>query len=70
MSFFTDDKGNKSMMRLIVFMGSAIGAIGFLAGLAGFFLGKSESFMVMGASAALFGLGDITKWLQKMQENK
>jgi len=58
------------MMRLIAFIGSLMGAVGFLAGTAGFFIGRPDAVLVLGVSATLFGGTEVTKWLQKMQENK
>ena len=66
--FFQDDKGNKSMMRLITFMAAVLGGVGFLAGIVAYFVKIPEALMMVTAGGGMLTLGEGAKLLQKMQE--
>lgn len=64
MGYFQDDNGNKSMMRLLAFMGFFLGAI-----VIGFGFGFNIPSAII-AGCTLAGSGEALKSLQKKFERK
>ena len=60
--FFQDEKGNKSMVRLLAFIGHVVGAVGLIVSI----VLKSTQGII--ASAALMAGGEIAKTIQKKFE--
>ena len=75
--FFQDDKGNKSMIRLIAFLGAILGGLIVVTGLGLIALAVvSESFAALGSligleaiGTGLYGGGEFAKTLQKKWES-
>jgi hypothetical protein len=70
-SFFRDDKGLKSMNRLLAFLGACIGITVAIGGLLGWLFGMlADGPIVIGLGLALFGGSEILKNHGKTIENK
>ena len=67
--FFESDVGNKSMMRLLAFMGFWVGAIIALAGVVGLFMDLAAAGTAIITGGALAGGGEAVKALQKKFES-
>lgn len=68
MSYFKDDKQNKSMIRLLAFMGFILGGAIALAGITAMFLKLDGASTAMIAGSGLAGGGELFKSLQKKVE--
>ena len=69
MKLYEDDKGNMSLMRIVVLISVLVGSVGFLSGTVSVFLNKEASVTLLTASAGLISVGEWMKMLQKRAEN-
>ncbi len=68
MGFFQDAKGNKSMIRLLAFMGFVIGSAIAVSGVVAMFIEANGATTAMLAGSALAGVGELFKSLQQKSE--
>ncbi len=68
--FFESDAGNKSMIRLLSFMGFWLGALIAGAGIVGLFMGLTSAGTAIVTGGTLAGGGEAVKALQKKYETK
>jgi len=68
MGYFQDDKGNKSMIRLLAFMGFVLGGAIAVAGVTAMFIEIDGATTDMLIGGGLAGGGELFKILQKKQE--
>ena len=67
-SWLEDDKGNKSLMRLLALMGFILGAITVFSGLVAVWFALASATELVFAGVALAGAGEYAKVIQKKFE--